>query len=348
MKNILKMLLVVLLLSTMVSCDAKEEEVDEKVSNEVTQTQEKEEEEVLRVDLGFINQTKVTLIKGQEAGEILAADDDYTTQLSAFDYASKFKSNSPLNYEQRLEKYLPSVKGWTSTQEATLKETVEEVNRLLAGRTLNLPDEITIIFENGKIEGGAAYTRGSSIIFPTNRVNGFNTGLTELFIHELFHVYSRNNKDKREAMYGIIGYKKCDALVMPDEIKELTIANPDAPDNNYYLTCTYNEDEIAFIPIIYSKEAYDIDSNESFFKYLNDDMLAVEITGTTASALRKDEALVIVKKHELDNFYEQIGNNTSYTYHPEETIADNFVFLVMNSDVTDPWVLEGLSNIIFE
>ena len=56
-------------------------------------------------------------------------------------------------------------------------------------------------------------------------------GLLELFLHELFHVYSRHNIDKREEMYAVIGYEKCEDLVFPDILKEVTIANPDAPDN---------------------------------------------------------------------------------------------------------------------
>ncbi len=349
MKNIIRILLILVCTSVfLISCKQVNNVENTKANESNEVTNEELSEDILRIDLGFINETKITLIKGEEAANILAAEGDYIPYFSEFDYASKFKSEKALNFDERLKKYLPSVLEGKENQIKTLKKTVEEVNKMLDGRKLNLPEEITIIFENGSIEGGAAYTRASSIIFPSNRVSAFNQGTTELFIHELFHVYSRYNIDKREAMYNVIGYKKCEDLIMPDEIKDLTIANPDAPVNNYYLTCTYDGEEVSFIPVIYSKEKYDLEKKQSFFMYLNDDMLAVEVIDNVATPVRKDGELLIVEKNDLENFNEQIGRNTSYTFHPEETIADNFVFLVTNAEVPDMWVVEGLGEIIFE
>lgn len=302
-------------------------------------------DDILRKVVGSIGDTKIVLIKREEAADILSTSDDYTIKLSKFDYASKFKSTEVIDLSQMKESYLDAVVDFDENHIKALEKIVTQVNELLKDKSINLPDEITIILTNGNVEGGAAYTRGSSIIFPSNNVS---SKMVELFTHELFHVYSRYNMDKREAMYNLIGYTKCDELIMPDSLKDLTIANPDAPDNNYYITVDYNNEKVSFIPIIYSEVPYDLETNQSFFRYLNDDMLGVTVDGNIPRPILIDGKPLLVKKENITNFYEQIGENTHYTYHPEETIADNFALLVMNSKVKDQWVLDGLAEIIFE
>ena len=43
------------------------------------------------------------------------------------------------------------------------------------------------------------------------------------------------------------------------------------------------------------------------------------------------------------DFYEQVGNNTNYTIHPEEILADNFALAIMEvSSLPSPWVVEEI------
>jgi len=48
----------------------------------------------------------------------------------------------------------------------------------------------------------------------------------------------------------------------------------------------------------------------------------------------------------MDDFKQQylakIGHNTSYTIHPEEILADNYMLLVQNSEVPSPQILRQL------
>jgi len=51
-----------------------------------------------------------------------------------------------------------------------------------------------------------------------------------------------------------------------------------------------------------------------------------------------------VEAHETDGFYEQIGHNTKYIWHPEEILADNFVQLVMGSEeLPSPFVVQRMA-----
>ena len=48
---------------------------------------------------------------------------------------------------------------------------------------------------------------------------------------------------------------------------------------------------------------------------------------TTKPILNNDKPTRL-KPDEAEGFFEQIGRNTSYILHPEETLANNFVFLI--------------------
>jgi len=48
----------------------------------------------------------------------------------------------------------------------------------------------------------------------------------------------------------------------------------------------------------------------------------------------------------VEGFYEKIGRNTQYIIHPEEILADNFVFLVHNNEnVATPELLKSMKAI---
>lgn len=284
-------------------------------------------------------------ISGETAIEILATEDDYISKLSLFDYHSKFQSEDILDEEGRKKVYGQYVLEWSDQQKEAVDAAMKVIGNKMSGFDIDMP-EINFILTSDEDEGGAAYTRGTSIILKPNHVYKHSESLEHLIAHEMFHVYSRTHKDQRVEMYGVIGYEPCEELVMPEALRDLKISNPDAPDNNFYITGRYQNTIYDFIPIIYSTAPYEIGSGASFFQTLRDDMLAVEIINGKPEPIYAEGELVIVKKQHIDDFYEKIGLNTEYTYHPEETMADNFVFMLYEMDVKSPWVLEGLRAVI--
>lgn len=87
--------------------------------------------------------------------------------------------------------------------------------------------------------------------------------LKDLAAHELFHVISRYNKNLRPQMYAILGYTETKPLVIPEKLAGLTIANPDAPDNNYTITCAFEGQPTLFMPILYSTSPYPQNSDQT-------------------------------------------------------------------------------------
>lgn len=284
-----------------------------------------------------------------EGVDVLSAMDDYMVQYSTFDWMSKFKSEVPLDSSEVAERYKDSLLLWNADEIERIENVLIEVEALVSKYAFKMPDELWFIKENGTIEGGAAYTRGNAIIFPQRFLNAVDDeGLKFLVLHELFHVISRHNKELRPDLYSIIHYEQCEPLELTGDFAERTLANPDAPDLNYFIECSYRDELKTFIPVLYSNEPYDISTGESFFKFLNDDMLLVDIIeGVPTPVLGEDGQPVIVKKDSLDNYYDLIGNNTRYTYHPEETMADNFVFMVLQADgdVPNPEILVAMREV---
>lgn len=292
-----------------------------------------------------IGSVQLSILEGKSAATLLAKEDDYTSKLTMFDYQSKFKVDKILTEEERFSSYQNEVLSWTEEEKTLLKQVIDSVSEKIEALDLNLPAEIYIIKSNGHVEAGAAYTRANAIILPEEMmVYGKDNpeDFAKLFVHELFHVYSRHNIDLRPSLYSVIHYKPCEELQFPAELDDMRISNPDAPDNNYYIETKYKGKDMKFIPYLYADRPYDKLKGEPFFMYLRDDMIAVEIKGKTPQIILENKKPIIVSKDELPDYYKLIGENTNYTYHPEETMADNFVLLVMGGEVPSPWVVEGL------
>lgn len=288
------------------------------------------------------------LVFNQDISPMLGSDDDYTLTLSAFDYAAKFKSDKTLTERQRADAFKNAMEVYSESEIEKLNDAFDAVFSKMGDMTIRLPETI-VVFSEETIEGGAAYTRGNAICMPKRIVSSASlASLKDLAAHELFHVISRYNKELRPQMYGLIGYTETMPLTIPQQLVDLTIANPDAPDNNYTITCNYLGKSTLFMPILYSKTAYPAKSNLTFFSFLNDDLLAVKLVDQVPQAILEDGKPVIVKKNNLPDYAAQIGKNTDYTFHPEETTADHFMLLIRGhySNLPNPEKIDQLNQIL--
>ena len=98
------------------------------------------------------------------------------------------------------------------------------------------------------------------------------------------------------------------------------------------------------VPILLSKtEKYDVERGGEFFNYLSFKWLIVERGEGTkvVPAMTKGEAK-LVEMADVIGFEEQAGNNTTYTIHPEEILADNFKLMVLGKNAKSPEVLQKI------
>ncbi len=71
--------------------------------------------------------------------------------------------------------------------------------------------------------------------------------------------------------------------------------------------------------------------------------MAIESVNGLCQPLTNAGVPVLYRVSEVSNFYEQMGNNTDYVIHPEETMANNFAYMVMQkTDVPNPEILESI------
>ena len=167
------------------------------------------------------------------------------------------------------------------------------------------------------------------IVFPGSKLRQKDQGLKRLLVHEMFHVLSRANPKLGTKLYRIIGYEPSPLLEFPAELASRKLSNPDAPFNQHAIEVKYNGEKVKATPVLYSRaEKYDEKMGGTFFRYLEFRLMAID--RETTKAILKDGQPILFKPDAVDGFYEQIGRNTGYIIHPEETMANNFVHLMSN------------------
>ena len=263
-----------------------------------------------------------------EAKERLAKQDVYIQGLSPFERAAKIKQAGPVSTDQYIDFIQNQAIEWTDEDKAKLREVVSGAKTKLARFAKHLPQRIDLIKTTGNDEGGAPYTRGTSIILPKRRTGQSAKGLERLFYHELFHIISRGNPTLRDELYKVIGYKKCGVVSLPGEMMPRRISNPDAPVVEHCIRVSKDGEPLWCAPVLFSRTAkYDPDTGGTFFRYLEFRLMVID--RKTAKATLKDGKPLLLKPDAVEGFYEQIGRNTGYIIHPEETLANNFVHLML-------------------
>jgi hypothetical protein len=90
---------------------------------------------------------------------------------------------------------------------------------------------------------------------------------------------------------------------------------------------------------------YNPETGGTFFRYLEFRLMAID--RKSAKATLKDGKPLLLKPDAVEGFYEQIGRNTGYIIHPEETLANNFVHLMMEKqDLKNPEIPEKIEAIL--
>lgn len=152
---------------------------------------------------------------------------------------------------------------------------------------------------------------------------------------------SRQNPKLRERAYAAIGFKKCAEAVLPPDLAPRRITNPDAPRNDSFIKVKHEAKEVAALPILFAEPStYNPKRGGEFFEYLQMRLLIAEQVEDLA---RANGSRKVVPLDQVSGFFEQIGRNTSYIIHPEETLAENFAHLVeAKADVRSPEILAKL------
>ena len=235
---------------------------------------------------------------------------------------------------------------WTETEKEKLNSIINKISKKIEknGFNLNLPDTVYLVKTTAKEEAEAeGYTRANYIVLKSDILTRSKDEIENTLTHELFHILTRNDSNFREKVYQIIGFNLCNEIAYPSSIANLRITNPDAPQNDSYIRLKKGNEYIDCSMILYSKKEY---SSGSFFEYINVSFLVLDGDETKKIKLINGKP-VILSFREVDNFFEQVGRNTQYIIHPEEILAENFVYAINNEkNLPDQKIVNDLISIL--
>ncbi len=211
------------------------------------------------------------------------------------------------------------------------------------------PSEIKLIKMQGDHYGGSAfYTRENCILIPQLDLQEQDSStFRKTMLHELFHIYSRLNLEKKETLYNLIGFNSTGGkqlLQISDELKQRIILNPDGINYAYSIKLK-DSTKTSFnaIPLIISNENDFTDEKPKFFDYIKFGLYKLippfsRIIKVVSTA--DGESTIDFKNH--PEFFEQITDNTNYIIHPDELMAENFVIAIQS--LNNVAVLDNLSD----
>ena len=268
----------------------------------------------------------------------LTNHDEFTNRWSKFDIDVRL--NKQNGNKNELFQYISTqALQWSKSEKIKVDSVMQSINKDIKHLMLNIdyPNSIFFIKTTGEEEGNASgYTRSNCLILNDETLIWGFPELKNIIIHELFHIISRNNLSFREKMYEVIGFKVIKEISFPQSLIDFKVTNPDAPMINSYINLSNGEESKDYALITYSKKEF---NGGSLFDYVTFGFIKLQ-------DLNKGVKLpTIYVDGDFINFFEQIGNNTGYIIHPDEILADNFVFLLNeNNNLPSQWVVDKMKS----
>lgn len=291
-----------------------------------------------------------------ETGRTLVSTrDTFIGALSRFDRQVRLQTDGEATEAALLEFLAREVVAWDdaatgndpveATTRTLITQSIERLRPKLESFRIPLPKTVLLVQVSGKEEANAAYTRGTAIMLPKPRIQKMKPdALDRLLLHELFHVLSRNAPELRRDLYRIIGFHVCDPMALPPAMADLKLTNPDAPLIDCRIELTDDGETCWAAPILYSSSAtYDAVKKPPLFQYLTFRLMKLEEHDGRWRPLLKVGEPILIDPAQSKSFADQIGQNTKYIIHPDEVLADNFVFLVMQTEkLPSPEIIERM------
>ena len=268
----------------------------------------------------------------------LTNHDEFTNRWSKFDIDVRL--NKQNGNKNELFQYISTqALQWSESEKIKVDSVMQSINKDIKHLMLNIdyPNSIFFIKTTGEEEGNASgYTRSNCLILNDETLIWGFPELKNIIIHELFHIISRNNLSFREKMYEVIGFKVIKEISFPQSLIDFKVTNPDAPMINSYINLSNGEESKDYALITYSKKEF---NGGSLFDYVTFGFIKLQDLNNGV------KVPIIYVDGDFTNFFEQIGNNTGYIIHPDEILADNFVFLLNeNNNLPSQWVVDKMKS----
>jgi len=259
---------------------------------------------------------------------------------STLEYAIQIHSKESCSTHQQCQnKYIQFLKedvvSFTESDRALMIKVMDSALWLVehALPKLKFPD-IDLIKTTANHYGPSVYyTRENAIIIPYNELREDNlTGLISVMLHEISHIISRYHPSFKTDLYALIGFKPITKkLIYPQEILDIILKNPDGLNDQYYIELAHKESTVKAVPIIVSNKATVSDKKSGFMSYIKFDLYELKEDTESYKIQSNENGYSTIAPEYMASFFQQIKDNTQYIIHPDEIIADNFLYLIQAS-----------------
>ena len=303
-------------------------------------------------DVRLHKSTTVHFATKAEAVAVLMKRDRFVKSMSPFDRQARLKTSEPVNEQAYLEFAAEHAIEWEPDQTRLVTKAIESINKRLTGLNVPFPKRILLVHTTGREESDAAYCRGHAIILPVKRLEAPPRRIEQLIIHELFHVLSNQNPKLRKELYAVIGFRPCNDVPLPEGYQQRKITNPDGPAVDFYIELDEGGKKMAAAPILFASVKKFPGGDASFFQLMRFKLMVLEKRGDRfAPAVENGNPVLLdVDSREMKapkSYFQQIGRNTGYIIHPDEVLADNFVFLALGKeDLKTPRVVDAMRKLL--
>ena len=265
----------------------------------------------------------------KEAQNLYLSNTEYFNNFSQYDLDYKLnKKNATIKefkdfgVSQMLE--------FTKEEKEILSKQIKKMEKTLEKQKMRLPfnQEITFIKSTQKEENGSlAYTHGTQIylgerIFDLIDNKNIKKMFTfeEILWHELFHCMTRTNKTFRKDMYKIIHFTVNEKdFIIPKVIFDISISNPDVEHHDSYATFNIKGKNIDCYMVLTASKPFN-KPGDSFFRCMKSAIVPIDSKGE------------FYLPEDAENFWDIFGKNTNYVIDPEECLADNFCYAMLNEE----------------
>lgn len=308
----------------------------------------------------IVNEPNVLYLDKSAAEKAIVKDDveNFFHHITTLDMSIQLKKNYPKDIDRSLvlEDYKAMLQeetmDFTKAEKAFVKEIMDDAWKWTNKVSKDIfPKEMKLIKVKGRHYGpGTWYTRENCIVIPEGALAAqAKESFYSTVLHEIFHIYSRYHKAEKESLYKLIGFTPINKgiLFYTPHLTPRILANPDGLDLNYKINLTDQEgNSFDAIGLITSKSAKYDPSKFTFFDYIQFHLYKIQSSSTTS------ETFNVIAKEDLSpdfdlsktNFGQQIKDNTGYIIHPDEIMADNFMYMIMteeNPGFIDQFSIEG-------
>lgn len=277
--------------------------------------------------------SKVVLADSAAAAASNSQSDEYTRVLGLFDLQIRLGREGALSEKDYLALAASQTRNWTAAEAQQLEQAFASVDSFLSAHkiSLKLPPEIMVVkSECGEELGAEGYTRGNRIML---HISGRQAIDVHLVAHELFHVYSRFQEKKRDELYAVFGFKRCNRIDVAKAMNGRVITNPDCPFLEHFITVDL-EKPTDMTLLLYSKSGYK--PGLGLGDYVNVGLLALDGKNRVKTPVVKGGRGVVYELDTVPDFFRQVSSNTGYVLHPEEIAAEHFAMLASGMQLQQP------------